>query len=470
MYYQRTKRLRRFFLLAGLAVAGAAGIAAGGDDPGPSLAAGSPAAGKPASGAVDHEAAAKASQADAERARVAAAEVRRKKADAELEAALRGPKLVGDAVLRGRLDLAAMVREGDTYAVPIGKDGRRAILTLDPVVQEEADKLLAHARAPMSAIVVMKPDGQILALAGRKHGPDATRDSGIPAFELATSVWAPSASIFKLVTAAALLQSGVRADQPVCFHGGLRSVTKTNLVDDPRRDNRCETLGIGVSESNNALVAKLAHRYLDAAKISKAARALGFGAPARFALEAEASRFTVPDDDLERAKFAAGFWSSELSALDGALLTNVIATGGLRVTPRIVAEVVEAGGARKPVVAPKSERVLPKKVAEAIGAMMVRTTENGTGARAFRGRKPGTPLHGITVAGKTGSLSQVKPSYLGFSWFVAYAPADRPELVVSVLLGNPEKWWIKAHTAARMLMEKALAPRPRPQVAADTKK
>src|SRR5690606_32335539 len=150
------------------------------------------------------------------------------------------------------------------------------------------------------------------------------------------------------------------------------------------------------------------HKYLDEARISKAARALGFGRPARFALETEASRFTVPKDDLERARFAAGFWSSELSALDGALLTNAIATGGLRVTPRIVAEIVYPDGKVHPVVAPKPERVLPSWVAEQIGAMMVKTTETGTAARAFSRRSPQSPLHGMKIAGKTGSLSQAK--------------------------------------------------------------
>jgi peptidoglycan glycosyltransferase len=112
------------------------------------------------------------------------------------------------------------------------------------------------------------------------------------------------------------------------------------------------------------------------------------------------------------------------------------------------------------VVAGKSQRAIPRNVAAEIGKMMVRTTRTGTAARTFSGRRPGTPLHGMEIAGKTGSLSVVKPSYLGISWFVAYAPADKPEVIVSVVLGNPESWWLKAHTAARILLEKALAPQP----------
>ena len=56
-----------------------------------------------------------------------------------------------------------------------------------------------------------------------------------------------------------------------------------------------------------------------------------------------------PDGELEFAQFAAGFEGSYLSALDGALMTNTIATGGMKVTPRIVAAVVDEKGSRKAV-------------------------------------------------------------------------------------------------------------------------
>ncbi|HEU5058328.1 MAG TPA: penicillin-binding transpeptidase domain-containing protein, partial [Kofleriaceae bacterium] len=415
MYYQerRSRRLRRFVLLTALAAAGGVTIlTAGGGDAAPSL----DVKGQPAPAAAK-----KRSAAEEKAIALAAEKEAQAAADAAVEAALKAPKLVGDAALRGRIDLDKMEPDGDGYAVPIGDGKRRARLTIDPALQEEAGKLLKRSKAPMSAIVVMAPDGRILALAGRKQGPPSD-DS---AFELATSAWAPAASVFKLVTASALLDAGVGADDKVCFHGGLRSVMKTNLVDD-RRDNRCESLSFAVAESNNAIVGKLAHKYLDGRKIEKAARALGWGSPPSFALAAEPSVITPPSDELEFAQFAAGFWSSQLTALDGALMTGAIATGGMKVEPRIVAEVVDASGARRPVVAGKPSRVMPRAVAEQIGKMMVQTCQSGTAARTFRTRRGGGPLDGVAVAGKTGSLSVDKPRYLGVSWFVAYAPADKP--------------------------------------------
>lgn len=428
MYVQKRKRLRRFGLVALLALAGAAGIAAG-DDPKPSL--GVKGGKSAASGSKEAIAAAPVDPIDA-------------------ALASRG-KIQGDAALRGALDLTKMVDDGGTFSVPL-PEGRRAVLTLDPAIQEEAQKLLKRSKAPKAAIVVMKPDGTIVALAGRMQGPPIVESAP----ELATTVWAPAASVFKLVTAHALLDAGVGPEDAVRFHGGIRSVMKSNLVDD-RRDNRADgSLSFAVAESNNAIMGKLAHKHLNRVKMTKAARAMGLGTVPAFALEAEPSRVTPPDGELEFARFAAGFEGSHLSALDGALLTNVIATGGMRVTPRIVAAVVDEKGSHKAVAPGPKTRAIPERAAREIGRMMVRTTETGTGQRAFSGRRPGSPLHGMQIAGKTGSLSIDKPSYLGISWFVAYAPADKPEYVISVVFGNAELWWLKANLAARLLLEKTM--------------
>ena len=86
------------------------------------------------------------------------------------------------------LDRAALV--GDHYQLP---DGRR--LTLDPQLQDTAEKILAEARAPRAAIVVLAPDGKILALAGRRGEPkDGSK--GVSDWHLATDAWAPAASVF----------------------------------------------------------------------------------------------------------------------------------------------------------------------------------------------------------------------------------------------------------------------------------
>ncbi len=333
-----------------------------------------------------------------------------------------------------RLDLDKLERLGDHYEAPRGD--HRVKLTLDPALQEEAEKLLAEARAPRAAIVAMKPDGTILALAGRRTEQPKGGTKGTPDASLALEPWAPAASVFKLVTASALVSGGVQPDDKVCFHGGIRSVTESNLRDD-RRDNNCQTLTYGVAHSNNALVGKLAFQHLEPAALDKMAQAFGLGAAIRFGAFGE---LDLPHDkDLTFAQAAAGFSGSKLSALGGALLAATFADSGEQPAPRIVAD--DAAGS--------PHRVVPDDIARAVAKMMVATCEYGSAARAF-GRH-----RAITVAGKTGTLTRTDPFYMEHSWFVGYAPADKPEIVVAVILGNPESWHLRAQEAARRLIDRA---------------
>jgi len=372
---------------------------------------------------------------------------RRKKASTKPPPEPRKDLLVGDLSLLGEIDLGTKRRVEDHYETKM-PDGSRAVLTLEPSWQLAAEKVLGQAMAPQAAIVVMQPDGKILALAGARFqnsSLDLDPDLGV-------SVWAPAASIFKVVTASSLLSNGLPPNKKVCYHGGLRSVEASNLVDSPRADGTCNPLEFGVAKSQNALVAKLVTKFLDRKELAATAKDFGFGSAPQFALEAGAPKLDLPTDALAFARVSVGFWQSELSALGGALVANTIASGGMQVTPHIVAEVREAARTI-PVVATVPKRVLKKKVAKTVASMMAATVRYGTAKKAFHDKRGRPYMNGTTVAGKTGSLSRATPSYLGYSWFVGFAPADEPQVVIAVLLGNPAKWHLKAHTAARLVLD-----------------
>lgn len=359
-----------------------------------------------------------------------------------------GP-LVGDVGLRGEIDLSrARARDGAlTLDLP---EGRRATLTIDPKLQEATRSVLARSRAPEAAAVVMAIDGRLLALAGYRHASPSKPD-----YKLPVTVWAPAASIFKIVTGAALLEAGVTPDAEVCYRGGLRSVEPSHLRDDKRPGSECNNLRYGMARSQNAVIAGLVHRHLDRSRLTEVARRFGFGANPEFGLLADKNRCDLPADDLELARVAAGFYKTELSPLGGALVAATIASGGLAVVPRIVSE-IEGPGGRHPVLPPPTRRVLDERVAAQIADMMIAACDSGTAYKGFHDRRGRPFLGGAKVAGKTGSLSVTSPAYRSYSWFVGFVPADDPQIVISVLLANPEKWHLKAHTAARMILEKAL--------------
>lgn len=377
-------------------------------------------------------------------AALAAAETPAQRFHAQQSAA--AGELLGDAHLRDDIDLKRARLVGDAYVLDLPRDGGNAILTLDHVLQEAAEQALTRARAKQAAVVVMSVDGRVLALAGRRGTRNAPH--------LATEVWAPAASVFKVVTATSLVQKGVRPDNKVCYHGGIRSVMASNLRDDRRRDKRCNTLSYAVAKSQNAIIAKLAHKHLQPDDLRATARAFGFEDLPPSALPARAGRADIPDAKLPFARVAAGFWQTELSPLGGALLTATIASSGHTVTPQIVSE-VRRDGQRLLIEPVPYRRVIPHHVARDVTRMMVGTTEYGTARRGFLDARGRRFLPDVPVAGKTGTLTRRSPSYMQYSWFVGFAPADEPEFVIAVLIGNPERWHLKAHTAARMVLQKA---------------
>ena len=356
------------------------------------------------------------------------------------------------------LDQLTLTASGDHYEALL-KDGRHAVLTLDPGLQAYAEKLLQEARAPRGAIVAMAPDGRILALAGRRGderrgkrqpptGPATAVASAANGFDwrLATDVWAPAASVFKLVTASALVAAGVDPSDKVCFHGGIRSVLESNLHDD-KRDSRCESLLYGVAHSNNAILGKLAFQKLAPEALSKLARTLGLmDVLPGSELRGSAGAMDLPvAHDLSFAQAAAGFAGSQLSAVGGALLAATFADDGEQPVPRLVASIDGVAQA-----VPPRRRAVTAEIAKAVGKMMMATCEIGSAAKSF-GRH-----QAIHVAGKTGTLTRTEPFYMEHSWFVGYAPAEQPEIVVSVVLGNPENWHLRGHEAARRLIDRAL--------------
>ena len=347
------------------------------------------------------------------------------------------------------VDLDTIERVGDHYEARLGPSagGKRAVLTLDPELQPLAEKLLDQSRAPRGAIVVMAPDGRILALAGRRTEEPKGAVKGTFDWRLATDAWAPAASVFKLVTATALVGAGASGETEVCYHGGLRSVTQSNL-EDSKQDNRCESLAYGVAHSNNAILGKLAYQKLQPPALETAARSLGlYDALPGADLPGTAAVLSLPTaHDLDFARTAAGFMNVKLSVAGGALLAATFADRGEQPALRIVASIDG-----QVVAAPAAKRAISADAADEVAKMMVGTCDSGSAAKSF-GRRESQ----VRVAGKTGTLARTEPFYMEHSWFVGFAPADKPEVIVSVLFGNPESWHLRGHEAARKLIDKAL--------------
>ncbi len=352
-----------------------------------------------------------------------------------------------------RIDWAHL-QLGQDGATAAGPNGRVARLTLDPDLQETADKLIHQIDAREATIVLMHPTtGRILVWAGhgkgRRDGSGGDGAVGLPAMRPDS----PAASIFKIVTAAALVeQAGLTPDTRQCYSGGETRILASDLVDNPKRDRSCATLSEAMGRSLNVVFARLALRLLEPSQLDDMAKAFGFGQPLAFDYPLVPSEAHIPQDDLGFARTSAGFWNTTLSPLHGALIAATVANGGEMVRPVLVESVVERG---VPVYRAPSHQVLRRVIrpdtATALTEMMEATVSDGTSLRAFRDSEGRAFLPSISVAGKTGTLGRPASNAL-VTWFVGFAPSRAPEVAIAVEVVNGPKWRAKANVVARELL------------------
>jgi cell division protein FtsI/penicillin-binding protein 2 len=319
---------------------------------------------------------------------------------------------------------------------------------LDPDAQRDAERLLDGARPRAGAVILVDlRTGRVLAWV---EGPKGRRGSD------AMTAHAPAASVFKLVTTAALFErSDVAPSEKVCIAGGTHGIERRHL-DPPRSgDVRCAPFFQALGHSKNAAYAQLATHRLLRNDLIEVAEQLGMNHEVPFDFPVPVGTLRVPYADLDFARTAAGFEGSRLSPLGGAYLAAVVAHGGLAPRLRIVAR---AGDYEAPPGLETIGRVLGATTAHRLARMMEVTVEGGTAYSAFHDDLGHPLLPGIRVAGKTGTL---KPSASdgAASWFVGFAPSRAPRVAVSVLLENGPVWRRKAAEVARDVFRSYFAAR-----------
>ncbi|MET0404191.1 MAG: penicillin-binding transpeptidase domain-containing protein [Cystobacter sp.] len=328
-----------------------------------------------------------------------------------------------DVLARAKKDAQGrLVVQGDKGSVP---------LTIDPVLQAQLKSTLELYQVPFGAVVVMEPStGRILAMAEHSQSRPDLRG-------LATRAVFPAASIFKIVTGAALLEAGLTPEKETCYHGGKRRIS-AKLLEDSASDGLCHTLASAMGKSANVVFAKLTQRHLSPDVLRRAAARFHFNREIPFPVPTDVSLASVPgDDEFRFAQTGAGFGDVYLSPLHGALLASVAANGGVWKDPVLF----EPDANAPPAV---GEQVLSAEVAKNLTTLLEATVTQGTARRVFRERGMRVP----GAVGKTGTLADNKP-FRDYSWFVGFAPKDNPKLAVAAVIVNEPLWRIRASWLGR---------------------
>ncbi len=348
----------------------------------------------------------------------------------------------GAAEPRPAFDLDRMAQRGARFVAPTAAGGE-AVLTLDGELQQVAVKILDSANPVRGGMVVIDAhNGKVLAWA------ESARDGHH--HHVLTTARVPAASVFKLVTTAALFETTTLSPKElVCISGGMHGIERRHL-DVPHGDaTECSPFRYAIGYSKNAVFAQLATHRLLRTGLVDTAEAIGFNGTLPFELEVPLGKLEVPYGDLDFARTAAGFQGSTLSPLGGAYLASLIAHGGestkIRITePQLVD--AEADDTAEVV-----SRVLKPLTAERIRRMMEVTVRSGTCHHAFSDERGRPYLGNIRVSGKTGTLRPEANEGMT-SWFIGFAPSDKPEIIVSVMLENGAVWRRKANELARDFM------------------
>jgi peptidoglycan glycosyltransferase len=241
----------------------------------------------------------------------------------------------------------------------------------------------------------------------------------------------PPGSTFKLVTAAAALETG-KYDPDTIVQGGTS--LKLPQASKPLGNENGSSCGGNRITLTQALMTSCNVSFgkigldLGAAKLREEADKFGFGQRYLSGLGAQAiSRFPAQAPGPYPAYSAIGQYEVAASPLQMALVAATIANDGQGMKPYLVDEVrapdlsvLEKNNSEE-----MPQRAMSASSAQALTRMMVDVVKGGTGTTA--------QIPGVEVAGKTGTAQSARDRN-PYAWFVSFAPADNPKVAVAVIV------------------------------------
>ena len=363
---------------------------------------------------------------------------------------LEGLELALNGMLRGQAGWRSTLRDARGHLL-IGSwtqetealDGADIVLTIDGVVQQVVEEALdwgmERFHAAGGSVVVMDPHtGAILALANRptfdpndpgQASADRRRNRAV------TDLMEPG-SVFKVVTAAAVLEEGVVSPEDMldCEEGNWPTVGRHVLHDHHPlgllsfRDVITYSSNIGTSKAAQRLSPDTLYRYV---------RAFGFGERSGIDIPGEVPGMVAPTatwSKLSRFIIPIG-QEVAVTPIQLATMMAIIANGGQRVHPYVVERIQRPEGAIvRSDAPPEGPRVIRPEIAKQVQSLLVNVVESGTGRLA--------KVQGLTVAGKTGTAQKVEPNgRYSHSRFVAsfagFGPVPDSSFVIVVAMDEP---------------------------------
>lgn len=325
---------------------------------------------------------------------------------------------------------------------------------IEPELNKYIDELILRYKPDYTAIVAMQPHtGRILAMSSYVRASsdeqNMTVHSGFPA-----------ASVFKIVTAAAAIDSGIaKPSSTYLYNGKDTSLYKSNVLrHKTNKWTRNTSLTRAFALSINTVFGRIGVFDVGAEKLQTYADRFGFNQPVPVDITIEPSKTGFSsDDEWSIAEAASGYTrDTTISPIHAALLPAIIANDGVMVEPNLVDFAVDAAGPLLYQSEPSSIEVLDKDTADDLRVLMRATVKRGSARKHFRKFFKGTYAD-LDVGGKTGTLTGENPKGKT-EWFVGYGDSGDDKLAIATVTVSKEKWRVKPAYLARKILEEYFKP------------
>lgn len=358
---------------------------------------------------------------------------------------------------------------GESRLEPV--NGYDLCLSLDRNIQmyceQAAKKVCTKKSADSVSVIVMNPqNGELMAMVNYPEfdlndpftlvGDTGESVSAEEKQDLLNKMWRNQCisdtyepgSTFKIITAAAALEEGVVKLDDAFFCPGYKIVEDRRIRCARTTGHGAETFETGIMNSCNPVFMELGER-LGAENFVGYFKQFGLLSKTNIDLPGEAGTIMHKTENIGPVELATISFGQSFQITPIQLVTTVssIINGGTRVTPHFGVSVQDAdGNTVKTFSYETHENICTAETSETMRYLLEKVVSEGTGKNA--------KIEGFSIGGKT-ATSQTLPrsDHKYISSFLGFAPADNPQVLVLVVINNPQGIYYGGTIAAPVAKE-----------------
>ena len=358
---------------------------------------------------------------------------------------------------------------GESRLEPV--NGYDLCLSLDYNIQmyceQAAKKVCTKKSADSVSVIVMNPqNGELMAMVNYPEfdlndpftlvGDNGEAVSAEEKQNLLNQMWRNQCisdtyepgSTFKIITAAAALEEGVVKLDDTFYCPGYKIVEDRRIRCARTTGHGAETFETGIMNSCNPVFMELGER-LGADNFVGYFKQFGLLSKTNIDLPGEAGTIMHKTENIGPVELATISFGQSFQITPIQLVTTVssIINGGTRVTPHFGVSVQDAdGNTVKTFSYETHENICTAETSETMRYLLEKVVSEGTGKNA--------KIEGFSIGGKT-ATSQTLPrsDHKYISSFLGFAPADNPQVLVLVVINNPQGIYYGGTIAAPVAKE-----------------